>query len=239
MTRARLPLILLLTGVLALAAGTAVGAGAKRVAPSSPVVGIGDEQPTMFHNLGVRRAAHEDRPLRDPLRRGEQPQPQRPAAPEGVAGGREALGSPAADRLLPLRQDPEEDAERRGVHEPGEEVPQGVPAGQAAAAVERGQPRQRQGVRQRLLLESECDAVGSVLPRAEAGVPEVHDRRTRRAGLDQRGGDDPLHQRVQGAWVGKKKHADASGACTTTPTPTASARPRRARCSPTRADRCG
>jgi hypothetical protein len=50
MTRARLPLILLLTGVLALAAGTAVGAGAKRTSPSSPVVGIGDEQPTMFHN---------------------------------------------------------------------------------------------------------------------------------------------------------------------------------------------
>ena len=50
MTRARLPLILLLTGVLALAAGTAVGAGAKRTSPSSPVVGIGDEQPTLFHN---------------------------------------------------------------------------------------------------------------------------------------------------------------------------------------------
>jgi hypothetical protein len=50
MTRARLPLILLLTGVLALAAGTAVGAGAKRAASSSPAVGIGDEQPTMFHN---------------------------------------------------------------------------------------------------------------------------------------------------------------------------------------------
>jgi hypothetical protein len=50
MTRARLPLILLLTGVLALAAGTAVGAGAKRTASSSPAVGIGDEQPTMFHN---------------------------------------------------------------------------------------------------------------------------------------------------------------------------------------------
>ena len=50
MTRARLPLILLLTGVLALAAGTAVGAGAKKTAPNSPAVGIGDEQPTMFHN---------------------------------------------------------------------------------------------------------------------------------------------------------------------------------------------
>ena len=37
MTRARLPLILVvLAGVLALAAGSAVGAGAKRVAPSSP-----------------------------------------------------------------------------------------------------------------------------------------------------------------------------------------------------------
>jgi hypothetical protein len=52
MTRARLPLIVVvLAGLLALAAGSAVGAGAQRAAAtSSPIVGIGDEQPTLFHN---------------------------------------------------------------------------------------------------------------------------------------------------------------------------------------------
>jgi hypothetical protein len=52
MTRARLPLIVvILAGLLALAAGSAVGAGAQRAAStSSPTVGIGDEQPTLFHN---------------------------------------------------------------------------------------------------------------------------------------------------------------------------------------------
>ena len=49
MTRARLSLILIvLAGALALAAGSAVGAGAQRASSSSPLVGIGDEQPTMF-----------------------------------------------------------------------------------------------------------------------------------------------------------------------------------------------
>jgi hypothetical protein len=51
MTRARLSLILIvLAGVLALAAGSAVGAGAQRASSSSPLVGIGDEQPAMFAN---------------------------------------------------------------------------------------------------------------------------------------------------------------------------------------------
>ena len=53
MSRARLTLILIvLAGALALAAGSAVGAGGKRAtSSSSPVlVGIGDEQPNMFTN---------------------------------------------------------------------------------------------------------------------------------------------------------------------------------------------
>ena len=51
MTRARLSLILIvLAGALALAAGSAVGAGAQRASSSSPLVGIGDEQPAMFAN---------------------------------------------------------------------------------------------------------------------------------------------------------------------------------------------
>ncbi len=51
MTRARLPLVLIvLVGALALAAGSAVGAGAQRASSVSAAVGIGDEQPTMFHN---------------------------------------------------------------------------------------------------------------------------------------------------------------------------------------------
>lgn len=51
MTRARLSLILIvLAGALALVAGSALGAGAQRASSASPLVGIGDEQPTMFAN---------------------------------------------------------------------------------------------------------------------------------------------------------------------------------------------
>jgi hypothetical protein len=60
MTRARLSLILIvLVGVLALAVGSAVGAGvqAQRASSASPVVGIGDEQPTMF-NSSAFKALH-------------------------------------------------------------------------------------------------------------------------------------------------------------------------------------
>jgi hypothetical protein len=57
MTRARLSLILIvLAGVLALAVGSAVGAGApaQRASSASPAVGIGDEQPTMFSNAAFK-----------------------------------------------------------------------------------------------------------------------------------------------------------------------------------------
>jgi len=57
MTRARLSLILIvLAGVLALAVGSAVGAGvpAQRASSASPAVGIGDEQPTMFSNSAFK-----------------------------------------------------------------------------------------------------------------------------------------------------------------------------------------
>jgi hypothetical protein len=51
MTRVRLALALtVLAGVFALAAGSAVGAGAHRASSSSLAVGVGDEQPTMFTN---------------------------------------------------------------------------------------------------------------------------------------------------------------------------------------------
>ncbi|HVC84913.1 MAG TPA: hypothetical protein VNC12_06640 [Solirubrobacteraceae bacterium] len=57
MTRARLSLILIvLAGVLALAVGSAVGAGvpAQPASSASPIVGVGDEQPTMFSNSAFR-----------------------------------------------------------------------------------------------------------------------------------------------------------------------------------------
>ena len=53
MPRARLPLIaLVLAGALALAVGSAMGSSAPRAKAkvNSPAVGIGDEQPTLFHN---------------------------------------------------------------------------------------------------------------------------------------------------------------------------------------------
>jgi hypothetical protein len=51
MTRARLPLVLIvLAGLLVLAAGSSVGAGAQHASAPSIKVGIGDQQPTMFAN---------------------------------------------------------------------------------------------------------------------------------------------------------------------------------------------
>jgi len=51
MRRARTPFALIvLAGVLALAAGSAVGAGARKPTAPAATVGIGDEQPTMFTN---------------------------------------------------------------------------------------------------------------------------------------------------------------------------------------------
>ena len=147
---------------------------------------------------------------------------------------------PAADRLLPLPRPRHQAAERGDLHDRHQEVHEGLPVDQELHAVERGEPRQRDDQRRRLLRQPDGQAVGRLLRRPEEGLQGLHDRRLSTSSTGRiPSRRSPTSTSSRPTSRSCTRRCRRSGACTTTPTPTASATPARRTSSPPSRARSG
>ena len=188
--------LMVLAGATLVFASSSVAGAARKASAPTAAVGIGDEQPTMFGNPAFLALHTHIARYVTPYDVADQQQPERPpaAAPLACRGG--ARPHPAADRLLPLRPNAEEDAEPQATRPmssaSSRQFPQ-VKLLQPWNEANRGYVSAGGGSFQS---PSACQSAAYYLD-VRSLCRKLHGRRSRRARLHRPRGDRPLHQGVQ------------------------------------------